>query len=751
MFATVRSPDGERETCVPEEATTTDALTDRPTRAATGAATGAATSSGRGRAAEPSSAGPSLRGSAGTESRERYPLANRELSWLDFNERVLAEALDERNPLLERVKFVAISASNLDEFLGKRLGWLMYAMRSRSSEHRTVDGLTLGEQLDAVLQRSEAMRLDIERCWDDLRDALATEGVRVVSYGGLDAETRARLAAYFEAAVFPVLTPLIVDPEHPFPFISGGSLSVVATLNGRGAGRRFARVKVPPNRPRFVDAGDGRLVLLEELIAAHLPMLFPGTEVESWQTIRVLRSAEIGTPGEAAEDLLELIEFAIAQRRLAFAVALEVRSSTSEADLDLLLDELRLDRRLVVRLDGMLGLEDLFELADLPRPDLLLPPAPPIVPRAFVETPEGELLDLIERRDLLVHHPYESFDGTVVRFIEEAARDTSVLAIKQTLYRTSPDSPILAALIAAAGRGKQVAVVVELTARFDEENNIEWARRLERAGVHVAYGSPTRKIHSKISLVVRERAGSVSVLAHIGTGNYNSRTARIYEDLGLFTADRSITRDVVRVFNHLTGAAELAGTESLLVAPMTLRARIAHCIQREIEHARRGRPARIMMKMNALEDAEMTRLLYEASQAGVQVDLVIRGMCRLRPGVPGLSDRIRVVSVIGRFLEHSRIYHFANDGAPDWFIGSADLMVRNLDERVEVVTPVREPAHRAYLEELMGTLLSDRRQGWELLDEEWSRGVVDEVGTHQRLLERTAAAQAPQASGAVEA
>jgi polyphosphate kinase len=501
-------------------------------------------------------------------------------------------------------------------------------------------------------------------------------------------------------------------------------------------------VKVPPNRPRFVDAGDGRLVLLEELIAEHLSMLFPGVDVESWETIRVLRSAETGTPGEAAEDLLELIEQAIAQRRLAFACSLEVGSAAPDDDVRLLLEELQLGEPDVVRLDDMLGLDALFQLAELPRPDLAVEPVVPVVPPAFAQTEDGSLLDLIEQRDLLVHHPYESFDATVVRFIEEAARDPFVLAIKQTLYRTSPDSPILAALIGAASRGKQVAVVVELSARFDEANNIEWARRLERAGVHVAYGSPVRKIHSKISLVVREHGTNVAVLAHIGTGNYNSRTARIYEDLGLFTADPAITQDVVRVFNHLTGAAELSGTSTLLVAPMSLRSRLESRILREIDHARAGRPARIAMKMNALEDAEMTRLLYRAAQEGVQIDLVIRGICRLRPALPGISDRIRVVSVIGRFLEHSRVYYFANDGAPEWFIGSADLMVRNLDERVEVVTPVRDEAHRRYLSELIETLLADRRQGWELRDLTWTRDVVDEPGTHQRLLDRAGASSA---------
>jgi polyphosphate kinase len=666
-------------------------------------------------------------------------LANRELSWLDFNARVLAEAFDAHNPLLERVKFLAITASNLDEFYAKRVGWLMYGLRSRAGDRRTPDGLTLQEQLDLVVERCLAMRRHIERCWGELRLLLEAAGVTVTSHAALEPAARERLAAYFEAAIFPVLTPLIVDAAHPFPFISGGSLSVVAMLDGDTSGRRIARVKVPANRPRFVDVGDGRFVPLEEVIVAHLDLLFPGVHVEHWETIRVLRSAEIGTPGEAAEDLLELIEQAIAQRRLAFVCSLEVGGKAPESDVSVLLEELELGPEHVVRLDGLLGLDDLFELAALPRPDLAVKPVTPAVPPAFAAVPDGELLDRIELGDLLVHHPYESFDATVVRFIEEAARDPQVLAIKQTLYRTSPDSPILAALIGAASRGKQVAVVVELTARFDEANNIDWARRLERAGVHVAYGSPTRKIHSKISLVVREHGAGVSVLGHIGTGNYNSNTARIYEDIGLFTADPVITSDLVRVFNHLTGAAELTATAALLVAPMTLRPRMETRILREIEHARAGRPARIAMKMNALEDPEVTRLLYRASMAGVQVDLAIRGICRLRPGLPGVSEHVRVVSVIGRFLEHSRIFYFANGGAPEWFVGSADLMKRNLDDRVEVVTPVRDPGHQRRLGELLELLLGDRRQGWTLEDLEWHRDQVPEAGTHETLLRRVGA------------
>lgn len=662
---------------------------------------------------------------------------NRELSWLGFNQRVLWEAHDPRNRLLDRVQFLAIAASNLDEFYTKRVGWLKRMLRT-DPHAATVDGLTIAEQLDLVLERCFEMQREMERCWaTELAPALEERGIRFVRFEDLERDVRERISAYFEEAIFPVLTPLVVDPAHPFPFISGGSLSV--TLNVRHPTRgedRFARVKVPQNRPRFIEAGDLRFVPIENVIVAHLDLLFPGMEITDWQAIRVIRSAEIGSPGEEAEDLLELIESELRRRRLAEAVTLAVSGEFPGPRLELLLEELDLTEREVFHAQGLLGMADLVQIASLPLPELKEPPITQAVPSDFAQPADGtSVFATIRERDVLVHHPYESFDQTVARFIDEAASDPAVLAIKQTMYRTSPDSPILESLIDAAGRGKQVAVLFELTARFDEATNIEWARKLEDAGVHVAYGNPNLKLHSKICLVVREEPFGVTLYAHIGTGNYNSRTARVYTDLGLFTADPGITRDLVQVFNRLTGYAERLETKDLLVAPTNLRTELERRVRREIENAQSGRPARIVFKMNALEDREFTRLLYEASQAGVQVDLIVRGICRLRPGIPGLSENVRVVSVIGRFLEHSRVYRFENGGDPEFFIGSADVMKRNLDERIEVLAPIRRPEHKRQLEELLTLLLNDRRQGWELRDSTWTRDQsVDEPGSHATLL-----------------
>ncbi|MBI5946514.1 MAG: polyphosphate kinase 1 [Chloroflexi bacterium] len=662
---------------------------------------------------------------------------NRELSWLEFNERVLAEASDPRNRLLERVKFLAITASNLDEFYGKRVGWLKRVHRA-DPRMRTVDGRTVAEQLDLVVARCGAQRRAAGARWrDELRPALAAHGISIVPFTGLDEPTRARITAYFEQAIFPVLTPLVVDPAHPFPFISSGSLSVALNVRHPGTGQdRFARIKVPQNRPRFIEAGDLRFVPIEDVIAAHVHMLFPGMEVTDWHTLRVIRSAETGSSGEEASDLLELIESELRRRRLAEAVSLEISGTLPPARIELLLEELELQEGDIFFSDGPLGLADLFQVASLPLRDLADPPFIPAVPSAFVNvTDDASFFTAIRERDILVHHPYESFDATVARFVDEAADDPAVLAIKQTMYRTSPDSPILAALIDAASRGKQAAVLVELTARFDEANNIEWARKLESAGVHVAYGQPNLKIHSKICLVVREEVTGVTMYAHVGTGNYNSRTARLYTDLGLFTADPAICADLLRVFNYLTGYSEVLETKELLVAPTNLRPELERRVRREIANANAGRPARIIFKMNALEDREFTRLLYEACQAGVKVDLIIRGICRLRPGLPGLSQTARVVSVIGRFLEHSRVYYFENGGAPEYFIGSADVMKRNLDERIEVLAPVRQPDLQRQLSELLEMLLADRRQAWRLDDATWSRDpAAADPGPHEQLL-----------------
>ena len=669
---------------------------------------------------------------------------NRELSWLDFNDRVLAEAYDPRNPLLERVRFLAITSSNLDEFYSKRVAWLKQFLRTNPG-HRTVDGLSIAEQSALVAARCAAQRREIEACWHGmLVPALEERGVRIVTFGSLEPAARASLTDDFMASVYPVLTPLVVDPAHPFPFISANSLSLALWVREpRTGAERFARVKVPQNRPRFVDAGNMRFILLEDLIAAHLGVLFPGVEIVEHRMLRVLRSIELGTPGEAAEDLLELIEREVRRRRLAEAVNLEVTGEPTPNREKLLLEELDLLQDDVVMCAGPLGLVDLHQFAGLPLVDATFPLVTPVVPRAFANLADRPaFFAALQDEDVLVHHPYDSFDATVARFIEEASRDPQVLAIKHTTYRTSPDSPILQSLIEASTRGKQVAVLVELTARLDEENNIEWARRLEKAGIHVGYGDPGRKIHSKITLVVREEAAGVVMYGHIGTGNYNSRTARVYTDLGLFTSDPIICGDLLRVFNHLTGMSEGLDTRELLVAPTNLREGLAWRVEREIEAARAGRPARIIFKMNALEDRDFTRLLYRAGQAGVQIDLIVRGICRLRPGVPGISERIRIISVIGRFLEHSRAYYFENGGTPEVFIGSADLMKRNLDERIEVLTPINHPALRAELVRTLDMLLADQRQAWELRDRDWHRDPeVAGPGVHD-LLSHTASLSA---------
>ena len=674
--------------------------------------------------------------------------ANRELSWLDFNDRVLDEADDPRNPLLERVRFLAITSSNLDEFYAKRIAWLKQAMRA-SPNRRTVDGMTLAEQHDALLHRCADIRRGIERRWRDvLAPALAEQGVLVVAYQSLGAAERLRLEHYFMTAVYPVLTPLVVDPSHPFPFISAGSVSLALSVRDPRTGQeRFGRVKVPQNRPRLVEVSSGRFVMLEDLIAAHLHVLFPGVEIAAHSMLRVLRSIEIATAsGEAAEDLLDLVEREVRRRRLAEAVCLEVTGRLTADRKELMLEELNLDPDDIFECEGPLGLADLQQIAGLDIPALSFPPiAAPAAPPAFANiTDHAVFFSALHGNDILVHPPHESFDASVVRFFQEAARDPAVLAIKHTTYRTSPDSSILRALIEASTRGKQVAVLVELMARMDEENNIDWARRLEEAGVHVSYGDPGRKIHSKISLVVREEPTGVMLYGHIGTGNYNSRTARVYSDWGLITADPEICGDLLRVFSYLTGFSNGLEATELLVAPESLRSELEARIHREIEHARAGRPAHLIFKMNALEDREFTRLLYIAGRAGVRVDLVIRGISRLRPAVPGLSDNVRVISVIGRFLEHSRVYYFGNGGDPEYFIGSADLMKRNLDERIEVLTPVRQPALQARLDEFLQLLLAERRQTWELRDRSWSRlSTTNEPGIHERLMTAGSRGDAP--------
>jgi len=662
--------------------------------------------------------------------------ANRELSWLDFNDRVLWEALDPRNPLLERIRFLSITASNLDEFNSKRIGWLRLGLKQDPS-HRTIDGLTIAEQLVVVRDRCHQTQRAIDACWRDvLEPTLAEAGFRITAISDLDAAGRERLREHFLSSIFPVLTPLIVDPAHPFPFISGGSLSLIMSVHPNEQHHYFARVKVPANRSRFIEAGEGRFVTIEDLIEAHLDLLFPGVDISGVRLLRVLRSSEVWTPSEDAADLLEVMEDTLARRRMADAVMMELDGDLPVQHKELLMEALGLTPDDIYVSESPLGLSDLQQFASLPVPNETFSTFTPATPSAFARVDDDlGFFAAIRNQDVLVHHPYESFDATVARLLQAAAADPQVLAIKHTTYRTSPDSPILGALIEAAARGKQVAVLVELAARFDEANNIEWARRLEDAGVHVAYGNPNQKIHAKISLIVREEALGVTLYGHIGTGNYNSRTARVYTDLGLFTTDATICADLLNVFNHLTGLSTQLQTSALLVAPGSLRRGFEERMRREIKHAQAGRFARIICKVNALEDARTTRLLYEASRAGVQVDLIVRGICRLRPGLPGLSEHVRVRSVIGRFLEHSRIYYVENNGQPEVYLGSTDLMKRNLDERIEVVTPVRDPALQRQVRTFLDLLLDDQRQAWELHDLTWSRDQASlEPGVHERLI-----------------
>ncbi len=651
---------------------------------------------------------------------------NRELSWLEFNARVLAEAFDDRNPLLERVKFLAIFSSNLDEFYMVRVAGLRRQVSARV-QHTPPDGLTAREQLDQIERRVRELLEQARLCLNDLLlPALAAHGVRLLTMAELTPEERLSIDAFFEQQVFPVLTPLAVDPGHPFPYISNLSLSLAVELREPDRGtEHFARVKVPKSLSRWVPV-QGRpnhFIPLEQVIGTHLGTLFPGMQILGSHVFRITRYSDLEIANtEEPEDLLAMIEEQVFQRRFGELVRLEVQAGTPVALRTLLLDELResedpeiepVTAREVQEPGALLDLGDLLALATLDIPELRDPPFVPSVPVELRDA-ERSIFDVIRDRDLLVHHPFDSFTATVEQFIAAAARDDSVLAIKMTLYRTSGDGAIVRALTEAAQRGIQVAVLVELQARFEETNNINWARTLESFGVHVAYGVPGLKTHARVALVVRKDADGIRRYVHLSTGNYNSRTARLYTDIGLFTCSDAIGADVTDLFNTLTGFSRQRVYRKLLVAPVGLRQRFLQLVEREAEHARNGRPARIIMKLNAVVDAESIEALYRASQAGVEIDLIVRGICCLRPQVPGLSDRIRVISIVGRFLEHSRLWYFANDGHAEFYIGSADWMPRNFDRRVECATPVEDPQLHLRLMALLETCLSDNRQAWEL-------------------------------------
>jgi polyphosphate kinase len=654
---------------------------------------------------------------------------NRELSWLDFNRRVLHEARDESNPLIERLKFIAIFDSNLDEFFMKRVGGLKQQLASNVRE-LPPDSRTPRQQLAEINAMVRPMLAEERRLLvDQLLPALGRHGLEILRWEDLRPAERRHLGEEFDRKIFPVLTPLAVDPAHPFPFISNLSLSLAVSVRPPGGGRgghlpggagtlRFARIKAPHILPRWVQVAKTlRFVPLEEVIANNLERLFEGMEIVESHPFRVTRNSDVQRNEEAADDLLEAIQEELRERRFATVVRLELAKGCPEWMRALLCEQLEIGPQEVFELDGPLGLRDLMQLASVPLPSLRFRPWAPVShPRlAAIDAGEpDELFGVIAGGDLLVHHPFDSFTTSVQRFIETAADDPAVFAIKQTLYRTSTDSPNMGALMRAAERRKQVAVTVEIKARFDEAANIEWAEALEGVGAHVAYGVVGLKTHAKIALAVRRERDQLRSYVHIATGNYNPETAKLYTDLGLFTCNEELAADVAQLFNMLTGYVHRPHFHKLLVAPINMRQRFLELIRREVENTASGRGGHIVAKMNSLEDREIVEALYAASAAGVEIDLVVRGICRLRPGLPGQSETIRVISIIGRFLEHARIFYFANAGRPEFFIGSADWMSRNLDYRVEAIAPVEDPRLQEELKAILDLQLADNVKAWDL-------------------------------------
>jgi polyphosphate kinase len=664
-------------------------------------------------------------------------LLNRELSWLDFNARVLALARDPEVPLLERAKFLAIFGQNLDEFFMVRVAGLKDQVVAGLSS-TSPDGMGPVDQLAAIRARVSTLVDEQARLFlGEVAPGLDDVGIRLSSWESLDDDDRDYLVRVFEERIFPVLTPLAVDPGHPFPYISNLSLNLALIVSDPSNGqRRFARVKVPPLLPRFIVMPDGeRFVPLEQVIAAHLDVLFPGMEIECHFPFRVIRNADLTLEEEEADDLLAAVEMELRRRRFGKAVRLELDQSTSDEVEELLTRELELGPDDVYRLPGPLDLGGLWSVYDLDRPELKYEAWTAITQPALARSEDSpaDLFSVLRERDVLVHHPYDSFTTSVEAFIKLAAADPSVLAIKLTLYRTSGDSPIIKALIRAAERGKQVVALVELKARFDEQANIAWARALEEAGVHVVYGLVGLKTHSKTCLVVRQEDDGIRRYWHVGTGNYNPKTARQYEDIGLLSSDAEVGADLTDLFNFLTGYSRRTSYRKLLVAPANLRERIVGLIDDQAAQPN----GRIVMKLNNLVDETVIDALYRASQRGTEIDLVVRGICCLRPGVPGLSERIRVRSLVGRYLEHSRVFAFGNpaNGAVRYFIGSADMMPRNLDGRVEVIAPVEDPELQQRLQQVLDANLADRSQAWVLDAEgEWHKlPAGDGVGLHRRL------------------
>ncbi|KQY57703.1 polyphosphate kinase [Nocardioides sp. Root151] len=665
---------------------------------------------------------------------------DRELSWLHFNQRVLELAEDEEQPLLERARFLAIFASNLDEFFMVRVAGLKRRIAAGVAV-RAASGHLPREVLDTIwVGTKELMARHAAVFGDQIVPALKNEGIELVRWDDLDKDEQKQCKRLFKERVFPVLTPLAVDPAHPFPYISGLSLNIaVLVRNPKTKKEHFARVKVPPIFSRFVPVGNQRFVPLEDVIGEHLKRLFPGMEVLEAHTFRVTRNEDLEVEEDDAENLLAALEKELLRRKFGPSVRLEVEESINPRILDLLISELGVTPEEVVQLPGPLDLRGLHDIADLPREELKYAAFVPSTHELLAEVESASPVDVFKaarRHDVLLHHPYDSFSTSVQRFIEQAAADPHVLAIKQTLYRTSGDSPIIDALVDAAESGKQVLVIVEIKARFDESNNIRWARKLEHAGCHVVYGLVGLKTHCKLSMVVRDEPEGIRRYTHIGTGNYNPKTARLYEDFGLITADQAIGEDVAHLFNNLSGFSRNASYDQLLVAPDSVREGLIEQIHAEIEHHLAGRPARIRLKANSIVDEATIDALYLASQAGVPVHLLVRGICAARPGVPGLSETMEVRSILGRFLEHSRVFEFAGGGTPVAWIGSADLMHRNLDRRVEVLVKLPTEDLVTRVANVLDLAFDADTAAWTLgSDADWTR-TEGTQSLHQMLIAR---------------